>query len=139
MCKEIKVNTTEDSGATIVELAVIVPMIWVIIMGSILLLFFFFDMGVIRSQTARMADEVAQEWRLTDHKSISEEKSIFRKNVNERLIMTKLETESISVSLGTVTVKAGVSFRLAGKGLTFSLVAKAAIDNRETWLRVMVQ
>ena len=47
--KEIDRIWIREDGATVVETAIIVPMIWIMIMGSILLFFFFFDMGVIRS------------------------------------------------------------------------------------------
>lgn len=62
-CRLINDIRIGEDGATVVETTVIVPMIWVMIMGSILLFFFFFDMGVIRSETIRCAREVSQEWR----------------------------------------------------------------------------
>lgn len=45
----------EKEGATIVEVAVIVPMILIVIMVCVFLLFFFLDMGVTQSESIYIA------------------------------------------------------------------------------------
>ena len=126
-----------EEGATVVETTVIVPMIWVMIMGSTLLFFFFFDMGVIRSETIRCAQEVSQEWRKKGKCSYGEQKESLKRRINDRLLLADLESCDIAVSFGTVTVNAGIRFYLGGKGLSFTDTSKAAVDNREEWVRLL--
>ena len=127
----------EEDGATVVETSVILPMIWIMIMGSILLFFFFFDMGVLRSETIGCAQEVSREWREEGEKSISRQKALLTGRINDRLILANLTSSSVSVSLTAVTVRADIRFFLGGKGLTFSDTAKVAVDNREDWIRLL--
>lgn len=126
-----------QEGASVVETTVIVPMIWVMIMGSILLFFFFFDMGVIRSETIHCARVAAVEYRDGGGKSVSKQKELLKKRINERLLLAKLDSTSLSVSFGTVTAKADIRFFLGGKGISFSDTAKVAVDNREDWVRLL--
>lgn len=129
----------QEEGATVVETTVIVPMIWVMIMGSTLLFFFFFDMGVIRSETIRCAREVSQEWRQEGKETVSKQEGLLRKRIHQRLILADLYASDLKVSFGTVTVKADIRFSLGGKGLSFTDTAKVAVDNREDWVRILAQ
>ena len=126
-----------EDGATVVETTFIVPMIWVMIMGSILLFFFFFDMGVIRSETIRCAREVSREWRQYGKNPGSRQEDLLRKRIRERLLLANLYSSDLTVALGTVTVKADIRFGLGGKGLSFTDTSKVAVDNREDWGRLL--
>ncbi len=103
--KKIRKYVKEKEGATIVEVAVIVPMILIVVMGCIFLLFFLLDMGAVQSESIYIANDVATQWH---------------------------------VSVGTVTVKTTVGFQLAGRQLSFTSNSKAAIDNREQWIRILL-
>ena len=135
--KVIHIILTREEGATVVETTVIVPMIWVLIMGSILLLFFFFDMGVIRSETIRCAGEAAREWRTEEKDSATGEKQSLNSRINGRLLLSDLQTSNLTVSFGTSTVKTDICFYLGGKGLRFTDTEKVAVDNREDWIRLL--
>ena len=135
--KLIKRIMTEENGGTIIETAVIVPVIWMIIMGSIFLLFFFFDMGVLRSQTIRIAREAALDRRNPEAHSVGEYNKSLREGIGSRLILAHIENTSVNVAFGKITAVAGIVFRLGEKGLTFSTKAKAAVDHREDWVRIL--
>ena len=136
-CRLINDIRIGEDGATVVETTVIVPMIWVMIMGSTLLFFFFFDMGVIRSETIRCAREVSREYRQSGKNPGSKQEDLLRKSIHERLILADLYSSDLTVSLGTVTVKADIRCVLAGKGLSFTDASKVAVDNREDWVRLL--
>lgn len=127
-----------QEGATIVEVAVIVPMILIVVMGCIFLLFFILDMGAVQSESIYIANEVATQWRETEHKSVGEEESSLKKRLKKKLILTKFQSGSVHVSVGKVTVKTTVGFQLAGRQLSFTSDAKASIDNREQWIRILL-
>ena len=135
--KEIDRIWILEDGATVVETAIIVPMIWIMIMGSILLFFFFFDMGVIRSETVRSAQELSEDWREGKKNSLRKQKEVLGKRIRERLILADLDSCTLALSLGTVTARADIRFFLGGKGLTFTGTSKVAVDNREDWIRIM--
>ncbi len=121
----------------VIETAVIIPMIWMMIMGSIFLLFFFFDMGVVRSQTIRIAEKTAKEWRDPDHKTPAEYENMLREELDRRLILANSGEETVKISFGRVTVRTKIFFLMGGKGLTFSARAGAATDTRENWVRII--
>lgn len=62
-----------------------------------------------------------------------------RKRIRERLLLADLYSSDLTVSLGTVTVKADIRFCLGGKGLSFTDTSKVAVDNREDWVRLLAQ
>ena len=128
-----------EQGAVVVEVSFIIPVIFLIVMMVLFFLFFFFDMGVIRSEACRSANEVAREWRNTEHMSIEDAEGSLKDRIEERLILADVASESVSVMLGTVTVKVGIRFLLAGKGLEFSQTVVAAVNQREEWMRIVGQ
>lgn len=132
----VRIYLNDNHGASTVEVAIIVPMIWMIIMIITFLLFFFFDMGVLRSEIVRTANDTAREWREDGGHKSQIFKEELHSNLQKKLILADVDSESIAVSFGTVTVKAKMNFILDGKGITFSDTAKAAIDNREEWMRI---
>ncbi len=135
--KELRELAGEEAGAVVIETAVIIPMIWMMIMGSIFLLFFFFDMGVVRSQTIRIAEKTAKEWRDPDHKTLADYENMLREDLDRRLILADSGEETEKISFGRVTVRTKISFLLGDKGLTFSARAGAATDTRENWIRII--
>ncbi len=128
-----------EEGASVVEVAILAPMIWILIMGSILLFFFFFDMGVIRSETVRSAREVSKDWREGKKNSLRKEKEALGQRIRQRMILADLESCDLTVSFGTATARADIRFFLGGKGLTFTDTSKVAVDNREDWIRIMTR
>ena len=126
-----------EEGAAVVEVAIIIPMIWIFIMGSILLLFFFFDMGVIRSETQRSAQEVSNDWRDGKKNSLRKQKEVLGQRIRERLILANLESCNLTISFATVTARADIRFFLGEHGLAFTDTSKVALDNREDWIRIM--
>ncbi len=127
----------EEEGGTVIETAVIVPGIWMIIMGSIFLLFFFFDMGVLRSQTISIARQAATDRRDPEVRSASAYRSLLQERINDRLILARAEDVSVTFAFGRVTAGASIVFRLGERGLTFSDKARAAVDMKEEWVRVL--
>ncbi|MDO4978346.1 MAG: hypothetical protein Q4E53_13935 [Eubacteriales bacterium] len=140
MCKAlnwIKKQIKSKEGAVVVEMAMIVPIIWIVIMWIILLLFFFQDMGVMKSEAIRVANDVASEWRKEKHKTVEEHKKIYQNRLKERLILSRIKNVKLTVSGGKVIAEAEISFGLAGTGLTFSNHIKVPIDDREKWVRLL--
>ena len=127
----------EEEGGAVIETAVIVPAIWMIIMGSIFLLFFFFDMGVLRSETIRIARQAATDRRMPEVRSASEYRNLLQERIDDRLILARAENVSVTIAFGKVTAGASIVFRLGEKGLTFSDKARAAVDRREEWVRIL--
>lgn len=140
MCKALswlKKQYKAKDGAVVVEMAVIVPMIWIVIMWTILLLFFFQDMGVMKSESIRAANDVASEWRKDKHKTVEEHRYIFQKRMKERLVLSQVKNVKLVVSGESVIAEAEISFGLAGKGMNFSNHMKVPIDDREKWIRLL--
>ena len=141
MCKILEIckyNLRNEEGTMVVELAVIIPIIWIIVMWCIIFFFFFLDMGSLKSEGMRCANEVARTWGEEDAPSIEEVRSTFRNNMDNKLILAKLQKESVSISFGTVYVRTDIGFRLAGKSFSFSNCLKVALNNREEWMRVLM-
>lgn len=138
MCKvleKIKRLQQEEAGAAVIEVSVIVPIIFIVVMGCILFLFFLLDMGIMKSETMRLANEISVQWRQEKHDSLAMKKQELKERLNKRLTLAKLKKSEISISFGTVIVEADVTFFLSGKGLSFSSKSKASIGNREEWIR----
>jgi len=133
----MKERIGEEEGGAAIETAVIVPAIWMIIMGSIFLLFFFFDMGVLRSETIRIARQAATDRRMPEVRSASEYRNLLQERIDDRLILARAENVSVTIAFGKVTAGASIVFRLGEKGLTFSDKARAAVDRREEWVRIL--
>jgi len=133
----MKERIGEEEGGAAIETAVIVPAIWMIIMGSIFLLFFFFDMGVLRSETIRIARQAATDRRMPEVRSASEYRNLLQERIDDRLILARAENVSVTIAFGKVTAGASIVFRLGEKGLTFSDRARAAVDRREEWVRIL--
>ncbi len=129
--------TKEEEGAAVVEMSVIVPMIWIFIMGFILFFFFLLDMGIVASETMRSANNYAAECKKEKGKSLREVESNLQERLAKRLVITKIREVSVSKGLDSVTAKVEIGFFLAKKGLTFANSAKVSINNREEWLRLM--
>ncbi len=129
--------TKEEEGATVVEMAVIVPMICIFIMGFILFFFFLLDMGIVTSESMRSSNRCAREIRLDDKKGLDAEKKDLEQRLNRRLVIAKIRKININRNLDSITSKVEVGFFLAKKGLTFSNSAKVSINHREEWLRLM--
>ena len=133
----MKERIREEEGGAVIETAVIVPAIWMIIMGSIFLLFFFFDMGVLRSETIRIARQAATDRRMPEVRSASEYRNLLQERIDDRLTLARAENVSVTIAFGKVTAGASIVFRLGEKGLTFSDKARAAVDRREEWVRIL--
>lgn len=118
-----------------VEIAVIIPIITILIVGVVFMFLFFVDMAVVKGETVRITDEVADCWKTEAKLSTGEykEEKLIKRDVyflvknkraalisqaekrlgerlKERLILTEIAGQSVKIQSDKVVATANVRF-----------------------------
>ena len=134
------------SGRITVEMALLLPVVFLWITWLVFFMVFLMDMSAVKSETMRLADETSMVGSKNRTKSKEAASRRLAKRIKSRLLITNCENSSVEIGVSRVISEGTVSFRwpFSGNkpagvhGLRFSGRSKTPADDWEEYLRMRI-